>query len=348
MNASVKPRQEGRLHRRLLAWAMLAGLLLLLGAAFAIHLVRSAARSTPDDHLTIAVSSTPHAALLHLAAAKGYFAEEGLDVVTTPVSHGKAALELLTQGKVDLAAAAEVPFVISVLQGEDFAIVASVASVATEMALVARRDRNIAGPRDLAGKKVGVTLGTSGEYFLWALLIRHKVAPELVTMVDLPPGQLVAALEQGSIDAASTWQPVRQSAETALADKGVTLAEPDAYTVTHVLVGRATTLKQRPATMRKVVKALLKAEAFVRAEPGPALALISDRLKLPPDRLQPTWKELDLRVDLLQHQLVTLEDEARWVMARGYAKDGPIPNFLSNMSLDALSAVRPERVTVVH
>jgi len=348
MNASIRPRQEGRLQGRLLAMAMLAGLLLLFGAAFAIHRVRSDARSTPDDHLTIAVSSTPHAALLHLAAAKGYFAEEGLDVVTTPVSHGKAALELLTQGKVDLAAAAEVPFVISVLQGEEFAIVASVASVATEMALVARRDRGITVPGDLAGKKVGVTSGTSGEYFLWALLIRHKVAPELVTMVDLPPGQLVAALETGSVDAVSTWQPVRQSAEAALADKGLTLAEPDAYTVTHVLVGRAQTLKQRPATMRKVVKALLKAEAFVRDEPGAALALISDRLKLAPDRLQPTWKELDLRVDLLQHQLVTLEDEARWVMARGYAKDGPIPNFLANMSLDALSAVRPERVTVVH
>jgi NitT/TauT family transport system substrate-binding protein len=327
---------------------MLAGGLVLLVAAFATGRLGFDGRSASGDRLTIAMSSTPHAALLHLAVAKGYFAQEGLDVVATPVSHGKAALDLLTQGKVDLAAAAEVPFVISVLQGEELSIVTSIASVATEMALVARRDRGIAGPRDLAGKKVGVTLGTSGEYFLWAFLIRHKVSPDLVTMVDIPPGQLVAALEQGRIDAVSTWQPVRRGAEAALAAQGVTLSDPDAYTVTHVLLGRAATLKQRPDAMRRVVRALLEAEAFVKAEPAAALALIADRLKLPPNDLQPTWKELDLRVNLLQHHLVTLEDEARWVMARGYAKDGPIPNFMTNLSLDALSTVRPERVTVVH
>src|SRR5260221_2962428 len=71
-----------------------------------------AARKAP---LSIALSTTPHAALLYIAAAKGYFADEGLDVTIKPVSHGKAALDLLAQKKVDLASASEVPFVISVL-----------------------------------------------------------------------------------------------------------------------------------------------------------------------------------------------------------------------------------------
>jgi len=52
-------------------------------------------------------------------------------------------------------------------------------------------------------------------------------------------------------------------------------------------------------------------------------------------------------VDLLQSQLITMEDEARWAMARGYVAKGPVPNFLPNLYLDALLAVRPERVTVV-
>lgn len=32
-----------------------------------------------------------------------------------------------------------------------------------------------ATPRDLAGKRIGVSLGTSGEYFLWAFLVRNRL-----------------------------------------------------------------------------------------------------------------------------------------------------------------------------
>jgi NitT/TauT family transport system substrate-binding protein len=304
--------------------------------------------SPPAEKLTIAVSSTPHAALLHLAAAKGFFSAQGLDVTLVPVSHGKAAMDLLSQGKTDLAAAAEVPFVIAVMNGQPLSIAATVASVSTEMALVARRDRAIAKPRDLVGKKVGVTLGTSGEYYLWAFLIRHKLRPELVTWVDELPGQIAPDLARGAIDAASTWQPIRFRAESSLGENAAIFCEPEAYTVTHVVVARDSFIKAHTAAIEKLVRAMLQAEAFNRAQPEQALALLAERLKIDPKALQPGWQDLDLRVDLLQSQLITLEDEARWAMAQGYAPKTAVPNFLPHLYLDALLAVKPERVTVVH
>ena len=305
-------------------------------------------QAAPLDKLTIALSSTPHAALVHLAAAKGFFSAEGLDVTIVPVSHGKAALDLLAQGKTDLAAAAEVPFVISILNGKSFAIAATVASVSNEMAIVGRRDRSITAPRDLAGKKVGVTFGTSGEYFLWAFLIRHKVRPELVALADVPPGQMAKDLASGSMDAVSTWQPIRFGAEAALGENAVSFAEPNAYTVTHVLVGHREFLKTRRSTIERLVRAVLQAEAFNRSEPEQAIALVAQRMKIDVKVLQTGWQDLGLRVDLLQSQLITLEDEARWAMARGYAPKRNVPNFLPHLYLDALVAVKPERVTVVH
>ena len=301
----------------------------------------------PVDKLSIALSTTPHAGLLHLAAAKGYFADEGLAVTLVPVSHGKAAMDLLAQGKTDLAAAAEVPFVIAVLKGEPIGIAATVVSVSTEMAVIARRDRAIALPRDLVGKKIGVTFGTSGEYFLWAFLIRNKLAPDSVTLVDVPPGRMTQELARGSIDAASTWQPIRFEAQAALGDAGVSFTEQNAYTVTHVVVGASAFLKERPKTIERLVRAMLKAEQFNRTEPEPALRLVAERLKLDAKALEPTWNDLALRVDLRQSQLITLEDEARWAMARGYAAPGTVPDFLPHLYLDALLAVQPDRVTVV-
>jgi ABC-type nitrate/sulfonate/bicarbonate transport system substrate-binding protein len=217
------------------------------------------------------------------------------------------------------------------------------------MAVVARRDRGIAAPRDLAGKRVGVTFGTNGEYFLWAFLIRHKLAPGSVTLVDLPPGRMAQELKSGTIDAVSTWEPIRSDAHAALGDNAQTFAGPDAYTATQVVVGRSDFLQARPGANEKLVRALLKAEAFNRSEPQEALRLVADRLQLDPAALLGSgWNDFQLKVDLRQSQLVTLEDEARWAMARGYVDKGPVPNFLPHLYLDALLATQPERVTVVH
>jgi NitT/TauT family transport system substrate-binding protein len=97
-----------------------------------------------------------------------------------------------------------------------------------------------------------------------------------------------------------------------------------------------------------LVRALLRAVQLARAAPREARAVVARRLQLDPAGLQSDWRVLDFQVDLRQSQLVTWEDEARWAMARGHVRDGPVPNFLWHLHLDALEASRPERVTVVH
>lgn len=328
-----------------------AGLALALALALGLYRARERPSGPimASERLTIAVPAAPHAALLHVAAAKRLFADEGLDVVTVPASHGRVALELLTEGKVDLAAAAELPFVVQVMGGRRLAIVASVASATSEMAVIARRDRGIQRPADLAGKKIGVTQGTSGEYFLWAFLIRHRLAPDAVTLIDVAPAELDKQLAAGELDAIAAWQPTRFRAEAALGEGGITLIEPNAYTATYVVAGHGDYLRQHPKAMQKLVRALLKAEAFLRAEPRQAQQLVADRLGVAAEALQSSWRDQEFRVDLLQPQMITLEDQARWAMARGHApKDAVVPNFLPHLYLDALLAVQPSRITVVH
>ena len=338
-------------NRRRVQASVVVVIMLAVVIAFGVARERGlfAAPQSATETLRIALALTPDAGLLHIAAAKGYFAEEGLAVTLTPTSHGKIAMDLLARGEADLAAAADVPFVISVLKGERLAMVAAVVSVPNEMAVVARDDRGIHVPHDLQGKRVGVTLGTNGEYFLWAFLIRHKLAPDSVTLVDMPPGRMVQELANGTVDAVSTWEPIRSKAHAALADNARSFTGADAYAAIQVVVGRSDFLKAHPVAIEKLMRALLKAEAFNRSEPQQALGFVAERLKLEPQALlESGWKDFQLKVDLRQSQLVSLEDEARWAMARGYADKGPVPNFLPHLHLDALLAVRPERVTVVH
>ncbi len=329
-------------------WALAAAVVALAAMGYLLLRDQRAVPTAAVETLSIAFSPTLQTALLNIAAEQGYFTEEGLDVKIVPVTHGKAALEHLRQGDADLAAMADVVFLLAVMKGEAFGTAASMLSTANAHTVVARRDRNIGAPRDLARKRIGVTFGTSGEYFLWAFLIRHKLAPDAVTLVDLPPGQIATALANGSIDATATWPPILADAQAALGENAVVFTETSAYTFNFLLVGRRDFLQGRPRAIEKLLRALLKAEQFNRAHPEDALQLVARRLKVDVNALRPTWKDFDFGVDLAQSQLITLEDQARWAMARGHVASGPLPNLLPYLYLDALLAVQPDRVSVVH
>jgi ABC-type nitrate/sulfonate/bicarbonate transport system substrate-binding protein len=336
-------------HSRLFQASAAAALaVIILGLGYLGTRGQPVTRTFPAEKLRIALAVLPHTALVHVAAAKGYFADEGLDVSILPVSHGVAAIGDVLQRKADLAVAAEVPFVISVMKGDALGMVASVVSVSNDNAIIARRDHAIAAPRDLAGKKIGVSFGTSGSYFLWAFLIRHKLPPDSIALVDLPPNRIVGALANGSVDAVATWQPISFEAQAALGKNALSFTEADAYRTSMAAIGRSEFLKGHANAIEKLVRAMLKAEQFMRSRPEETLNLAAEWLKIDVDALRPTWKQFDFRINLLQSHLITLEDEARWAMARGYVAKGPVPNLLPHLYLDALLAVQPERVTVLH
>jgi len=103
---------------RAVAVAAAPALVVALVLGFAGRLWPMGKPAVPMEKLRMALPALPHAALLHIAAAKGYFAEGDLDVSITVTTHGKTALDLMAQGKVELVAAAEMPFVISVIKGD--------------------------------------------------------------------------------------------------------------------------------------------------------------------------------------------------------------------------------------
>ncbi|MBW8758384.1 MAG: ABC transporter substrate-binding protein [Burkholderiales bacterium] len=308
---------------------------------------RKAAPEQPRSSVRIAVPTVPHAGLIHIASARDLFRSQGLDVTLLPQSYGKAAVAELLRGNSDLAVAADVPVVVEILKGAPLSIIAAVANASNELAVLGRIDRGIRTASDLAGRRVGVTLGTSGEYFLWAFLVRHRIAPQSVQLVDLPPSALIGALRDGLVDAITAWQPVRHEAELAFGDRVVSLRAPDSYAQTYVLVGRQDYVQAHREPLGRVLRALLEADAFVDADPASAKRLLAGVLKLSPETIDPAWQDVTLDVEQQQAQLVTLEDVATWAMTRHYAPSQTVPNFFSHLELDTMLAVSPERVTVV-
>jgi len=340
MHAMIR---SGSMRRRILLGG---GGAALLASLYALTR-RDVAPEERKPRIRIAVPVVPHAGLVHIASARGFFRDRGLDVTLLPQSYGKAALEELLRGNADLAIAADVPVVVEILKGAPLSIIASVAYSSNELAVLGRIDRGIRTPGDLRGHRVGVTLGTSGEYFLWAFLVRHRIAPQSIQLIDLPPSGLIDALRNDFVDAITTWQPVRHEAELAFGDRIVSLHAPDAYAQGYVLVGPQDYVLAHRQELRRVLRSLLDADAFVDADSKSAKSLLAGLLKLSPETFDPSWQDVTLEVDQQQAQLVTLEDVATWAMTRQYAPSQPMPNFVSHLELDTMLAVSPDRVTVV-
>ena len=145
----------------------------------------------------------------------------------------------------------------------------------------------------------------------------------------------------------STWQPTSLEAQSALGENALSFTDVDANRNTILAVGRNEFLKGYANAIEKFVRAMLKAEQFMRSHPEETQILTAEWLEIDVVALRPTWKQFDFRISLLQSLLTTMEEEARWAVARGYVAIGPVPNFLPHLHLDALLALQPERVTVL-
>lgn len=301
----------------------------------------------PPEKVTLAVSTLPHASLVHIAAAKGYFNKEALEVTMQPYQFGKLALDALLAGRADLATCAETPIVFAVLNRQEVSVLATIAGGTTGEAVVALKSAGISTARDLAGKRIGVARGTSGEFFLDTLLIRHGVDREAVRLVDMRPEDMPGALAKGEVDAVSIWIPIISDLQKLLGDKALTFYAEDIFSETFNVVTRKGFVARRPAAAGRFLLALLRAEAFIREQPEKARRTAAASLGQDPAQVDALFGQFDFRVRLDQSLVVLMEEEARWAIGRGLVPRQGTPNFLNAIDSEPLLAVRPSAVQLV-
>jgi NitT/TauT family transport system substrate-binding protein len=339
----VAAERPGKPQPRRFVWAMLAALLLLVQAGC------QRGQLPPADSLkkvTIGVATWPASAALYVAREKGFFTDAGLDATLVPYASGHPALEGVLSGKVDLATAAETPIAAAVLEGKPVAIVATLAYVDRSIVVVGRKDQNIAVAGDLRGKRVGVTPGTAGDFFLHIYLMISYVDPADVSIVDLPAEELTAALAAGNVDAICTWAPYSTVAQDELGSSAVVLDEPGLYTTTWNLVVARDLLTRDPDVVTDVLRAIIRANEYIAAHTAEALAIVAPDVGMDTSTLQEQWPNYELTAELDQELILSLEDEARWLVSSNEASGTP-PNFLDYIDIDSLRAIQPEAIRII-
>lgn len=125
------------------------------------------------------------------------------------------ALEALGAGAIDLRMAAAAPLIFAVSSGAPLKAVAALrlnGPREAEAILVPANSpiRDVAG---LRGKRIGTNKGSVGHFLILAALRREGIPLNDVTISYLLPADAKAAVDGGSVDAWSTWEPYVSIAE---------------------------------------------------------------------------------------------------------------------------------------
>jgi sulfonate transport system substrate-binding protein len=331
-------------------WAIV--ICILVGLSITIYSWRShmgpfPRRTVALEKLTIAVNQIPVSTPVWVALDRGYFKDEGLDVTLQNFFAGKDALESMLGGKSDIATCAETPIMQAIMAGRKLSIMATIATSEAMTAVVVRKDKGISSPSDLEGKRIGVTPYTTGDYLLATFLLFHGIPKNSTKIVPLRADQMKEALESGRVDAVSTWEPHIAEIKRALGAAAQVYYPTGFYRMTWNLVSQPYFVRNRPEIVRKVLRALVKAEAFLGREPEQAMLIAATRLGMDKADLSAVWKSYYFQVALDQSLLFNLENQARWAIADKLVSDKTLPNFMESIYVEGLKSVRPDTVTVI-
>ena len=294
--------------------------------------------------ITIGTSQT--AILVLIAQERGYFRDQGLDVETRLFQSGLSAADAVIHGHADLSTSAETVFVGRSFDRPDLRILATISASETSR-LIARGDRAITTPRDLAGKRIGVTLGSVSEYFLTRYLTVNGVPAGSAKMIDLRPEDIATQLTKGDIDAGLTWEPFVRNAELALKGNLITLPQQFDQIYYFLLLSTQSWLDEHPADARAILRAIIQAENYAAEHPLAAKELIRQRFDMSPDHIDYLWPLHNLHVSLPQGLLFVLEQQAEWHIRRKLTGAETVPNYLGFVANGPLRDIRESSVGIV-
>lgn len=158
---------------------------------------------------------------LFIAAEKGYFEEEGMQVELFPVEGGTDNVVQVAAGNFDVAGGGiGAGMLNAVARGIEFEIVAPLHTERPPLTspLVVSKQRYDSGEltqvSDLAGKKVSTnSKGSATEYWLWRALQQGGLDFPDVEVIGLGFREVASALENGALDAGILGEPLATLAE---------------------------------------------------------------------------------------------------------------------------------------
>lgn len=302
-----------------LSFAAAATVALLLSAGCsktATQSASSAAGSKSDKNIVINYGYQPGHAQVSVADQLGYFndefAKDGITVKLQKFASGPSLISALTAGQLDFGQVGALPAIAAKANNVDIQAVGSYVKSNKITGLIALKKSGITKIADIKGKKIGVTVGSSGQELLYIYLNAAKLKPTDIQQVNLQPGDIVSSLTSGNIDAAVTWEPYLSMTVS----RGLTnlVANGEGYKQeVDVIIAKGAFLKAHPSVAARVLKTLQKSATWIQNNKTEALTLTAKDAGLSASVLEPTLDKADLDVNLTSGDIASLSQTEKFL-----------------------------------
>lgn len=146
-----------------------------------------------------------------LADQLGYFNEElkpyGYTVEVKTFSTGPEIREALEAGEIDFGTLGAQPAILANNNGTPLRIFGTYKTSEKCNAMVVRTDAGIHSIKDLKGKKIGYTAGSTLHNLLLKILEKADLTEKDVELFNMDASEIKTSLETGDIDAGILWEP---------------------------------------------------------------------------------------------------------------------------------------------
>jgi NitT/TauT family transport system substrate-binding protein len=246
-----------------------------------------------------------------IAAKRGFFKDEGLDAEVIRMN-ANIAIAALAAGDIDYTMIFG-SVVRAAIRGLPMKVVASFIDGSTH-ALISRPE--FKSVRDLKGKTVGLqAFGTTDHIAAMMMLKKFGVDAEKdVKMLALGPAPArLAALREGVVEAAVISPPGDAEAK----NLGFNVLTRAYEVFSFPFVGLGTNLrklKERPGEVKRTIKALIRANRFIRENRDGAVQILADWGRTTPElaaaAYDSSWKVFNLDGSIPEEGLLAVIDQA--------------------------------------
>jgi NitT/TauT family transport system substrate-binding protein len=265
-------------------------------------------------HINLGVGFIPNVqfAPLYVAQAKGFFAEEGLEVAleygyendfVALTAQGERQFAVASGEQVILARAQKLPVVYVMKWYNRFPV-----------GVMALAETGIKSPRDLEGHSVGVPVLSGASYVGWKALVYAAGLDESTIDLQVIGFTQAEAIIQKRVDAAVVYI-ANEPVQLRQAGRQVNVIEVSDYInmVANGIITNETVLRENPDLVRRMVRACLRGLEYTLAHPEEAFTIARQAVPEITDEDAPTQRAvLEASIKLWQSDQPGLSDPQAW------------------------------------
>ncbi|OYV49129.1 MAG: hypothetical protein B7X10_02205 [Burkholderiales bacterium 21-58-4] len=263
-----------------------------------------------------------------ISVANKYFQREmGRDVRLKLFTSGPAALTSLASGQLPFMCGLGMPPVIAAIaQGVPLQVVFNQERYTKDAGLVVKSSSGIKSVAGLAGKSVGLVIGSQSSFELATYAKQAGLNLSSVRLVNLTPPELQSAWSTGRIEAAVVWDPVYDFLVT---HGGRILMDDSKLPVTatsfNICVANKSFASKHPAVAKAFVKALGDGDNFLQSHRSAAMRVMAKAAGI---------SVATAKIEIAGYQIYSVADQAtRAVLGTSpatSAKSGTAQSLLNN------------------